>query len=59
MKSLQGYKTYIGLAITLLGVLGLGGIISSDELTEIVDGVLQIAGIAIAVYGRIVALPKK
>jgi hypothetical protein len=58
-KFLEGKKTYIGLVIALLGVLGLGDLISEGELTVVVDAVLQIAGIAIAAYGRLVAKPKK
>lgn len=54
-KFMEGKKTYIGLAITVLGILGFGEIISEGELTAVVDAVLQLAGIALSVYGRFVA----
>lgn len=50
---LNGYKTYIGLAITLLGILGLGDIISVEELTKGVELGIAIVGLVIAVIGRI------
>ena len=53
--NLQGYKTFIGIGIALLGALGLGEIISSDEAMGAVDLVAQLVGLVIAVYGRIKA----
>jgi hypothetical protein len=52
---LKGYKTYIGIGISLLGVLGFGDVISEGEAVEIVDLAMQLVGLVIAVYGRFAA----
>lgn len=52
---LNGYKTFIGLGITLLGIFGLGDIISTEEAQDAVNMAIQLVGIAIAVIGRIKA----
>lgn len=50
---LNGYKTYTGIAITILGTLGiaekLGG---TAQLTSLVDGIAQVIGIVITMYGN-------
>lgn len=58
MKALQGFKTYIGLAVTVLGIFGFGSLVSEEELGRSVDLVMELVGIALAVYGRFVAKPK-
>jgi len=58
-KALEGRKTYIGITISLLGLLGLGSLVTGGELESALDAVLQIVGLAVAVYGRYKALPKK
>ena len=55
---LQGRKTYLGLAVVLLGVFGFGGLVSEEELSHSVDLVLELVGIVLAVYGRFVARPR-
>ena len=57
-KFLDGKKTYVGLAITLLGVLGLGNLISEGEANQAVDLVIQLVGLVVAVYGRVKAKPQ-
>lgn len=60
---LPGMKTYIGLAITLIGTLAgvLGwdwwGLVAADA-TTVMNGVIDMIGIVIAAYGRAVAKPK-
>ena len=60
---LPGLKTYIGLAVTLMGALAqqLGwdwwGLISADVTTG-ANMVVELIGLAIAAYGRAVAKPK-
>lgn len=49
---LEGYKTWIGLAVTVLGMFGLGYLVTGAQLADVVDAVLKIAGVAIAVYGN-------
>jgi len=58
MNLLEGKKTYVSLAILLLGVVGFGDLISEGELAHGVDLVLQLIGLVGAVYGRAVAKPK-
>ena len=57
-KLLEGKKTYIGLAIALLGVFGFGSIISESEANQAVNLVVELVGIIVAIYGRIKAKPK-
>lgn len=49
---LNGYKTYIGIVVTVLGMVGAGYLITADQLGQLIDLVLKIAGIIIAVYGN-------
>lgn len=52
MKSLDGYKTYIALALAFLGLLGYGELISEGEVAQLIDLITQVIGILGAVYGR-------
>lgn len=52
IKKLNGYKTYLGLVVALLGVAGLGDIVSEQELSQVIDSIISIVGLAIATYGR-------
>lgn len=59
---MQGWKTVLGLFIAFIGTCLNAAGISGPELTQIGDGiivavdtVLQVAGLAVALYGRIVA----
>ena len=54
MKLLDGKKTYIGLAVTLFGVLGLSAWITPAETEALWTSIFEIAGIVFAIYGRIV-----
>lgn len=55
---LNGYKTYSGLVIILLGFIGVGDLISEAEVATAIDNVAQFAGILIAFYGRLVTRAK-
>ena len=55
---LEGKKTFIALGIALLGFFGLSSLLSEAEAAASVDSVLQLIGIAGAVWGRWVARPK-
>ena len=51
---LQGSKTWIGIAITFLGVVGFyekTGI-SSEQAGQILDSLFQIVGLLISAYGN-------
>lgn len=50
---MEGYKTYIGLLITVLGLFGLGYVVSADQLGVVIDSTLKIIGVVMAVYGNI------
>ena len=54
---LEGYKTYIGIAITVLGTLA--GIFhwNLGNLTGVQEQVIVLVGAAIALYGRYKAKP--
>ena len=52
---LQGYKTFIGIGIALLGALGFGSFISEEEAGHAVNLIIELVGLGIAVYGRIKA----
>lgn len=51
---LQGYKTWIGLVITILGAIGvfakLG--LTEDEVAKIIDAIVQLAGLILVAYGN-------
>ena len=49
---MTGKKTYAGLVIALAGVLGLTKYIAPAELETVFRMVFEIAGIALAAYGR-------
>lgn len=49
---LDGYKTWIGIAITVLGWLGWGDLINAGQLTDIFNLTTQLVGILVTVYGN-------
>lgn len=49
---MNGYKTYTGIAIVVLGWLGLANLVSEGELAAAIDNGIQLFGILVAVYGR-------
>ena len=51
---LDGRKTYIGLIVTLVGILGLSKYITDGETTTLLNSVFEIVGVIIAIYGRAV-----
>lgn len=50
---MEGYRTYAGIIITILGTIGIaekfGG---TEQLTNFVDAVFQLAGIVLSIYGN-------
>ena len=53
MAILEGKKTYIGLAVALIGVLGISSYITETETADLLNKLFEIAGILMAIYGRI------
>lgn len=51
---MEGKKTYAGLLVLLLGILGAGDLVSEAEIALAIDNGLQFAGFIVAVYGRFV-----
>jgi len=51
---LQGYRTWIGLVLTILGAVGIFKKIgvTQEEVAQIVDAVIQLAGLVLAAYGN-------
>ena len=58
-KFMDGKKTYTGIAVALIGVFGFAKYISPEETASVIDLTLQLAGLIMAVYGRIKATPAK
>ena len=55
---MSGYKTYIGIAVALAGVLGLFKYVSEGDLTTILNTGAEFVGLVLAAYGRYKAKPK-
>ncbi|NTU73638.1 hypothetical protein HGB07_05755 [Candidatus Roizmanbacteria bacterium] len=53
MNILNGYKTYIGLIVTAIGLIGASDYITTDELTQLIDAIVLIIGSVITVIGLI------
>ena len=49
---LNGYKTWLGIVITIVGMTGISKFVTSYQLNEIVDLVAKLIGIGIAIYGN-------
>ena len=55
---LDGYKTYVGIAVTLAGAFGVTNLVSSSDLTTTLNTIITLAGGLFAAYGRYKAKPK-
>lgn len=53
---MKGYRTYFGLIIALLGIVGLGDVITLDQLNQSIDLAIALSGIIYAAYGRFKAI---
>lgn len=49
---LQGYKTWIGLVLTLLGFTGVYKYVTQDQVAHLLDLASQIIGLGLAIYGN-------
>ncbi len=52
---LNGKKTFIGIAVMLIGAFGLGDIVSPGEFEHVVNLAFELVGSLIAIYGRVQA----
>ena len=49
---MTGYRTYASLVVIVLGLFGLGNIITEGDAAKLIDLVLQVAGLVGAAYFR-------
>lgn len=49
---MQGYKTWIGIFITVLGALGYGDLITQTDANNLINLLTQVIGIVLTVYGN-------
>ncbi len=49
---LDGKRTWIGLAVTIIGATGLSKYVAPDQATALLDALFQVVGIVIAIYGN-------
>lgn len=49
---LDGYKTWIGLTLTVAGMLGISYLFTGVQLADLIDGVIKVAGVLLAIYGN-------
>ena len=52
MNFMAGSRTYTGLVITFLGLIGVSNLFTEAETAQIADLILQVIGLAFAAYGR-------
>ena len=52
MEILQGYKTWIGLVMTILGFVGVFRFVTQEQVAQLFDLIFQIAGLVVAIYGN-------
>ena len=50
---MTGYKTYVGIIVTIVGMTGLSKYITSDQLTVVLNNTFEIAGIVLTIVGAI------
>jgi len=50
---MTGYKTYVGIIVTIVGMTGLAKYVSSEQLTVVLNNVFEIAGIVMTIVGAI------
>lgn len=50
---MNGYKTYVGVLVTILGMTGAAKYISSEQLTVVLSNVFEIVGIVITIVGAV------
>jgi len=49
---MQGYKTWLGILITILGALGYGDLITQTDANNLINLLTQVIGIVLTVYGN-------
>lgn len=49
---MKGYKTYTGIIVSFLGLIGVAKYFDNTELAQLIDLLLQLGGLIFAMYGR-------
>lgn len=49
---MQGYRTWIGIFITVLGSLGYGDLITETNANDLINLLTQLVGLVITIYGN-------
>lgn len=49
---LDGKRTWIGLAVTIIGATGLSKYVAPDQAAALFDALFQVVGIIIAIWGN-------
>jgi hypothetical protein len=50
---LSGYKTYLGILVAFLGVVGVANFFGGQvEFNEFINKLVEVLGLALAAYGR-------
>lgn len=52
LNFMQGSRTWAGLIIIIFGWVGLSDIVTEGQVSTIIDIVMQLVGMAIAIYGN-------
>lgn len=52
MEFLEGKKTYLGLIVAFLGIIGVAKYFGIGEAERVVNLIFELGGILFAVYGR-------
>jgi hypothetical protein len=58
MNFLDGKRTWIGIGVMIIGMTGLVKFITPEQFQALANGILDIIGIAIAIYGNYLAHQK-
>ncbi len=55
---MEGRKTWTGLIILILGLIGFGDIIAEDQIAAIINNLCELVGTIMAIYGNIISHSK-
>lgn len=49
---MQGYRTWIGIVIAVLGLFGWGDLVNEEQLSELVNLISQVIGLIVIILGN-------
>lgn len=53
LEIINGKKTYIGIVVTIIGMTGAAKYVTPEQITSLLSGILDIAGIVITIIGAV------